>query len=80
MGKEEDKEEEDKTKEAAAAKEAATDRQQPVTTSALSPPPNDALEGSKSEASTSRRSWHPPFRLWYQGMRGCYTTGVQMHR
>ena len=43
-------------KEATAAKEAATERQQPATTRVPSPYPNYALEGSSSEASTSRRS------------------------
>ena len=57
-------------------KEAATDRQQPATTRAPSPSRNDSLKGSRSEASTSRRSWHPPFRLECQGRWGCYTTGI----
>ena len=43
-------------KEATAFTEAATDRQQPATTCSPSPSPNDALEGSRSVASTSRRS------------------------
>ena len=64
-------------KEATAFKEASTDRQQPASTCSPSPSPNDALEGSLSEASTSRRSWHPPFLLGCQGRRGCYTICVQ---
>ena len=45
------------------AKEAATDGQQPTTARAPNPYTYDALEGSRSDTSTSRRSWHPPFRL-----------------
>ena len=37
-------------------KKAATDRQQPATTNAPNPSPNDTMEGSTSEASTSRCS------------------------
>ena len=44
------------SKETTATKEAATDRQQPATTRAPNPSLNDALDGSRSAASTGRLS------------------------